>query len=444
LISRPRLHMRDDWQESSIADLIAQGVLYIGDGYRAKLEELGSSGLPFARAGNIDGGFQFEGADRFPGDNLSRVGNKVSQPGDVVFTSKGTVGRFALVRDKTPQFVYSPQLCFWRALRPDYIHPRFLFYWMSGREFYVQYKGVAAQTDMAEYVSLADQRRMRITLPGIEEQRAIAHILGTLDDKIDLNRRMNETLEAMARAIFKSWFVDFDPVRSKAEGRHPHGMNAETAALFPNSFQDSSLGKIPKGWKVARLGEIAENPRRGVHPKAAPDETPYIGLEHMPRKSIALATWGHSGEVASNKFRFPQGEILFGKLRPYFHKVGVAVESGVCSTDILVISPKSEQWYGLVLGHVSSEEFVAHTDAVCTGTKMPRTNWQDMARYEIALPDSRLAVAFTSFAKTLVEAIRQNILQSHTLEAIRDALIPKLMSGEIRLTHPKKLPGAKP
>lgn len=190
--------MGSEWRRREISDLIAGGSLLIGDGYRAKNEELSTTGLPFARVGNVNSGFHFEDADRFPLENVGRVGNKISEPGDVVFTSKGTVGRFAFVRPDTPKFVYSPQLCFWRSLDRQAIDPRFLFYWMQGRQFFVQFHGVAGQTDMVEYVSLADQRRMCITLPEPDEQCAIAHILGTLDDKIGLNRRMNETLEAMA------------------------------------------------------------------------------------------------------------------------------------------------------------------------------------------------------------------------------------------------------
>ncbi len=320
----------------------------------------------------------------------------------------------------------------WVVRAQDQIDQRFLFYWMASGDFIDEATRASEGTKMPrarwDYVA-----RICRHIPPLPEQRAIAHILGTLDDKIELNRRMNETLEAMARAIFKSWFVDFDPVRAKAEGRQPYGMDAETAALFPDSFEDSLLGKIPRSWKAGRLGDVAENPRRGVHPGEVPNDTPYIGLEHMPRKSIALASWGRSGEVASNKFEFRKGEILFGKLRPYFHKVGVAVLDGVCSTDILVIDASSEEWYGLVLGHVSSEEFVAYTDAVSTGTKMPRTNWQDMARYEIPLPDPRLAGAYARLARTVVETIRANILQSQTLAAIRDALLPKLISSEVRV-----------
>ncbi|MBO9322045.1 MAG: restriction endonuclease subunit S, partial [Roseiflexus sp.] len=178
--------MTGEWRRHSVSTLIERGALIVSDGYRAKNDELASSGLPFARAGNINNGFQFDDADHFPECSLPRVGNKVSQPGDVVFTSKGTVGRVAFVRPDTPRFVYSPQLCFWRSVDKDLIDPRFLYFWMYSHEFFVQYKGVAGQTDMAEYVSLSDQRRMHITLPPLPEQRAIAHILGTLDDKIEL------------------------------------------------------------------------------------------------------------------------------------------------------------------------------------------------------------------------------------------------------------------
>src|SRR5690606_24939192 len=164
------------WTSRSTGDLIAEGKLSIGDGYRAKNSELSTSGLPFARAGNIDGGFHFENADRFPEADLLKVGDKVSQPGDVVFTSKGTVGRFAFVRPATPRFVYSPQLCFWRTQDPATIDARWLYYWMLGGEFTYQMSGVKGQTDMADYVSLTDQRRMEITLPPAPIQRAIAGV----------------------------------------------------------------------------------------------------------------------------------------------------------------------------------------------------------------------------------------------------------------------------
>jgi len=282
-------------------------------------------------------------------------------------------------------------------------------------------------------------KAFQIELPPIPEQKAIASILSSLDDKIELNREMNKTLETMAKAIFKSWFVDFDPVRAKMEGRQPAGMDAATAELFPDAFEESSLGWIPKGWRVGKLGDIADNLRHVVQPENIKPGTPYIGLEHMPRESIGLLDWGNSEEVTSNKYWFSTGEILFGKLRPYFHKVGVAIQDGVCSTDILVIISKLPEWYSLVLSYISSVEFVEYTNLISTGTRMPRTNWQDMVRYEIVIPTKEAAQAFNNIVLPLVEIIRPNIFQSCTLASIRDTLLPKLLSGEIRVKEAEKI-----
>jgi type I restriction enzyme S subunit len=152
----------------------------------------------------------------------------------------------------------------------------------------------------------------------------------------------------------------------------------------------------------------------------------------MPRRSVALVEWGYADELESNKFAFKRGEILFGKLRPYFHKVGIAPVGGVCSTDIVVIRPKIQDWFGFVLGHVSSVNFVNYTNAGSTGTKMPRTSWQDMARYKVALPPRLLAVAFNQKVDLLAEHMIANIHESRTLAALRDALLPKLLSGDLR------------
>jgi type I restriction enzyme S subunit len=251
---------------------------------------------------------------------------------------------------------------------------------------------------------------------------------------------MNETLEAIARALFKSWFVDFAPVRAKAEGRDP-GLPKHLADLFPDSFEDSELGEIPRGWKVGTLAEVAEHPRRSVQPNQIEAETPYIALEHMPKRCIALSDWGTAEGLESNKFEFRRGEILFGKLRPYFHKVGVAPVDGVCSTDIVVIAPRSEGWLGLVLGHVSSDAFVEYTNAGSTGTKMPRSSWGDMARYAIVIPSERVAVAFTDQLCPSFDRILLAIHESRTLAALRDTLLPKLISGELRVKDAERIVG---
>jgi type I restriction enzyme S subunit len=211
---------------------------------------------------------------------------------------------------------------------------------------------------------------------------------------------MNVTLESMARAVFRQWFVE----------------NEES-----------------ENWEVGRLGDVAKNIRRGANPSEINPDTHYIGLEHMPRKSIGLAEWGNASELESNKFAFKAGEFLFGKLRPYFHKVGIAPVDGVCSTDILVIAPKSPEWYGFVLGHISSTELINYTDSASTGTKMPRTNWSDIAKYEVVLPPVSLVQKYNEIFLPIAEKIRANILESRTLASLRDSLLPRLMRGEVRV-----------
>lgn len=168
-----------DTAKYTIGDLMAEGVMDVGDGYRAKRSELADTGLPFARAGNINDGFRFEGAELLGRDSVKKVGNKQSRIGDVVFTSKGTVGRFAYVSPGTPDFVYSPQLCYWRSLSHK-LRSSYLFYWMRSTEFLDQVAAVKGQTDMAEYVSLRDQRRMLLCVPSVTEQDAVASRLDPL------------------------------------------------------------------------------------------------------------------------------------------------------------------------------------------------------------------------------------------------------------------------
>ncbi|MEO2091715.1 MAG: restriction endonuclease subunit S [Gemmataceae bacterium] len=425
----------DDWREARVADLVADGSLAINDGYRVRNTELGSVGTPFVRGGDIgDGWILTDVADRIRPEFQDRVVGKLTKEGDIAFITKGTVGRVGYLRAGQPSVVFAPQVCYWRVLDAAVLDQRFLYFLMNGPEFKANLDAVKTHGSMvADYVSLSDQRLFRLRLPRIETQRGIGCTLGSLDDKIELNRRTNETLEAMARTLFRSWFVDFDPVRAKADGEKPQGMDAATAKLFPDSFEQSPLGSIPKGWRVGNLGEVAANPRRGVAPNDVQPETPYIGLEHMPRRSICLGEWGCPEELARGKFRFDLGNILFGKLRPYFHKVGIAPVDGICSTDILVVTPKQRAWFGFVLGHISSDELVAHTDAASNGTKMPRTNWSDIARYTVAVPPVELADVLTKQIDPLVQLIRENILQSRTLAATRDALLQKLLSGEVRV-----------
>jgi len=274
---------------------------------------------------------------------------------------------------------------------------------------------------------------LKIWTPPLPEQRAIAHVLGTLDDKIELNRRMNKTLEEMAQALFKSWFVDFEPVRAKMEGRDT-GLPKHISDLFPDRLVESELGLIPEGWKVENLGNLAKFRLDKVDPRNVESNTPYIGLQHMPRKSIALMNWGNAGEIASQKSIFEKGDILFGKLRPYFHKVGSAPLDGISSTDIIVLQSYIPVWKPFILMCVSSSSFVAYTSQASTGTKMPRTSWGVMKKFKFCCPRPPIAAVFQDFVSPVLGCIVSHVHEIHALNVLRNTLLPKLILGEIRLT----------
>jgi type I restriction enzyme S subunit len=198
---------------------------------------------------------------------------------------------------------------------------------------------------------------------------------------------------------------------------------------------DSPLGEIPKGWEEKRLGDIAQEIRRGIMPDQIDPETPYFGLEHLPRKSIALSDWGNAKDVKSTKLAFKKGDILFGKIRPYFHKVGIAPVDGVCSSDTIVISSKMHDYFSIGLACVSSEEFVKHATQTSKGTKMPRADWVVLRNYPVLIPPSPLFQLFDDFVRDSVDQIQKMIFQIKNLRRTRDLLLPKLIPGDLDVSN---------
>jgi type I restriction enzyme S subunit len=436
------LRLASEWKEKTLAALIdvKHGFAFPGENIRDE-----PSGDILLTPGNfsIGGGFKGDKFKYFDGDVPE---DYVLNDGDLIVTmtdlskQADTLGYPAIVPNpRGLRFLHNQRLGKVVIKPGAELDKGFLFYLLRTAEYRDEVLASSTGTTV-KHTSPGRILAHKAAFPPLVEQKAIAAVLGALDDKIELNRKMNETLEAMARALFKSWFVDFDPVRAKAEGRDP-GLPAHIAALFPDSFEGSELGEIPFGWAVGKFGDVADNPRRGISPGEIPEETPYIALEHMPRKCIALSEWGTADGVESGKFAFDANDILFGKLRPYFHKVGVAPISGVCSTDILVIVPRASEWFGFVLGHVSSDAFVEHTNAGSTGTKMPRTNWNDLARYPLVLPPPPIAKAFTDLTQGAVSRIVASAHHNRTLAVLRDALLPKLISGELRVADAERIVG---
>jgi type I restriction enzyme S subunit len=420
--------MGSGWKTKTLEDVVETII-----DYRGKTPKKVDAGIPLITAKIVKDG-RIMPADEFIAeeDYVSWMRRGLPQPGDVVITTEAPLGQVAQLDNR--KVALAQRLIALRG-KNGILDNSFLKYLMQSSDVQEQLRSRSTGTTVVG-IKQKELRHIILTIPPYPKQRAIAHILGTLDDKIELNHSMNETLETMARAIFKSWFVDFDPVRAKAEGRDPN-LPKEITDLFPDSFQDSELGQIPKGWESGCIGDIGVQIREGVKPDELRPDEPYIALEHMPRKSISLPYWTKSEGIFSNKFRFYKNNILFGKLRPYFHKVGIAAIDGVCSTDIVVIKPNEEHYRGLLLGYLSSDEFVSYVSAASTGTKMPRTNWKDMSRYKITLPQ-KVAVLFNSIISDMISQIHANIHESRSVESLRDTLLPELISGELRVPDAEK------
>ncbi|HDQ06091.1 MAG TPA: restriction endonuclease subunit S [Candidatus Bathyarchaeota archaeon] len=254
------------------------------------------------------------------------------------------------------------------------------------------------------------------------EQRAIAHILGLLDDKIELNRRMNQTLEAMARAIFKSWFVDFDPVRAKAEGR-PTGLPDNIAALFPDSFQDSELGEIPRGWAVKTISEVAEF----AYGKA---------LKASDRKPGDVPVFGSNGQVGLHNEALAKGPGIV---------IGRKGNPGIVTWSYEDFFPIDTTFYVKRTGIVASLNYLFYAlkaqdlPSLSADSAVPGLNRSLAYMSKILVPHEDVLTAFDGKVDPLFQKIYENEKEAETLASLRDTLLPKLISGELRIKDTEKL-----
>ncbi len=279
-----------------------------------------------------------------------------------------------------------------------------------------------------------------VIIPPLPEQKAIAHILGTLDDKIELNRRMNATLEAIAQAIFKSWFVDFDPVKAKAEGRQPYGMDAVTAALFPDGFEESELGPVPRGWKLGRLSQIATLEMQPTSPSTYPSKI----WEHysIPAYDKGRQPALELGEdIKSGKYVVPEYCVLASKLNPQFPRVWLPdiqdTDSAICSTEFMPFIPNDTGWRPYLYEMLQSDTVQSEILNRATGStgSRQRVKPKEIAVIPCIVHPKALIDFFCTKASSLHDKQLSNARRNGTLASLRDTLLPKLMSGELRVAE---------
>ncbi len=438
--------MHDRYEAIPVRELVAGGALHITDGHRMRNLELAPSGIPFVRGADIgDGNINTSTQDHIAITFADRIQKKLSHPGDVAFITKGTVGRVGFLRTDQPQVVFAPQVCCWRALDLEVLEPRFVFYLLKGPQFQANLDAVKTHGSMvADYVSITDQMSFRLTIPPINQQRAIANVLGALDDKIESNRRMNETLEALAGAIFESWFVKFDPVCAKAAGKTPLGLDTSIASLFPDHFQNSVLGQIPAGWTCGSLG-------RCKYTRILPS-----GISSFAGKKTYFATAdvhrgrligeGENVDFANRRSRAnmqPEVDtVWFAKMKdsPKHFLINQSsawiAERAIFSTGFTGLRCLSES-SPFVYSFISSADFDTQKNSLSIGTTMQAVNNELIPKLWILNPPTEIVSSFAHIVGPLYERFAQNENESRSLAGVRDALLPKLLSGAIRIetTH---------
>ena len=427
------------WRTATVGE-IAEKVAMGPFGSSIKVETFVPEGVPVISGQHLHGsrvddapGFNFisnQHAQRLASANVMR--------GDIVLTHRGTIGQVACIPEDSQfgRYVVSQSQFYVRCDRSKAI-PEFVTMYFRSPQGQHQ---LLANTSQVGVPSIAQPvtylRTIEIPLPPLSEQRAIAHILGTLDDKIELNRRMNDTLEAMSRALFQSWFVDFDPVRAKMEGRDT-GLPPDLAALFPDRLVDSELGLIPEGWEVRALGKVVQlNPseplKKGIF-------APYLDM-------AALPTSGPSpDEAVSREFtsgtRFRNGDTLFARITPCLENGKTAyVQSlpaetvGWGSTEFIVMRaiPPVPPVYTYLLAR--DETFREHAIQSMTGTSgRQRVQVDALATYTMPCPPAGVWAAFDFLTERLFARIESTKQESIGLAAKRDTLLPRLVSGEVRV-----------
>ena len=377
-----------------------KAVRAIGRGWRpAVLKDLVffQRGFDITKAQQKDGNVPVVSSS---GINSYHSESKVDGPG-VVIGRKGSLGTVHYV--DCPYWPHDTTL--WsKDLKGN--NPRFVYYFLHtlGLERYDV--GNSNPTLNRNHI-----HGLEILLPNIEIQGRIVRTLSTYDDLIENNRRRVQLLEQAARLLYKEWFVHL---------------------RFPGHEHVKIKDGVPEGWEMRDLSTLCMDIRESVYPKNLPPETAYVGLEHIPRRSITLCEWGQAADVDSNKFKFGKGDILFGKIRPYFHKVCFTPCDGIASSDAIIIRPAMDFLYQYVLSLLSSDEFVAlASKTVREGSKMPRADWKFLLKAKFLVPHKNLIRLFSDAINPIHLQLENLAEANRKLAKARDLLLPKLMNGEV-------------
>lgn len=430
--------MAGEWQETTIGEHVD---LATGEAFQsARFGTTPDSGTLLARGDNVkEGEFEWGEKARYWPKLTPDLERNLLQEGDVLLGMDGSkVGKnWVRVRKKDLPCLLVQRVARLRVKKT--MDQGFLRFLIGNPGFRDYVERVRTGTTIP-HISGGQIKSYEILLPPLAEQKAIAAVLGALDDKIELNRRMNATLEAMARALFQSWFVDFDPVRAKLDGRPPAALDPATAALFPEHLEDSPLGHIPKGWKAATLGACIGF-RSGFSFKSQDWQesgVPVVKIGSVKPGIIDLAQVSYvSEEIAQQaaRYRLSTGDMLIG-MTGYVGEVGLVPPSD--NPPLLnqrvgkfVMAKPGTESLGFWYCTTRQPEFKAFVEARSHGTAQANVSGESIMEFPLVVPPSEILDAFNRDCQPLLDRILSNHGESRTLATLRDTLLPKLLSGEL-------------
>jgi type I restriction enzyme S subunit len=426
--------MAAEWQERPLRELVE-----IFDGPHATPAKTKAGPIFLGISNLAHGRLNLSEVEHVSDDNYVRWTRRVEpRAGDIVFSYETRLGEAARVPPGL-------RCCLGRRMgllraRNGEMDERFLLYAYLGPQFQETLRARTVPGSTVDRIPLIDMPQFPMLVPtDLDEQRAIAHILGTLDDKIELNRRMNETLEAMARALFKSWFVDFDPVLAKAAGRDP-GLPKPIADLFPDSFEDSELGEIPRGWEEASLYDFAMlNPESWTR-ETRPEVMEYVDLSNTKWGRIDAVTRYSQEEAPSRAQRVLRPlDTIVGTVRPGNGSYAfILVEGLTGSTGFTVLRPTKREYAEYVYLVASGPENIERLAHLADGAAYPAVRPEVVAATRVVKPDVKAIKGFADIATTILANIAANEAETSTLAILRDTLLPKLISGELRVADPAR------
>jgi len=438
--------MATKWRYASV-DSISEKVAMGPFGSSIKVETFVPEGIPVISGQHLHG-TRLEDKDYnfISLEHANRLANANVRRGDVVFTHAGSIGQAAYIPEHSryERYVISQRQFYLRPNR-EVVLPEFIAYYFASPEGHHK---LLANTSSSGVPSIARPvsylRTIEVPVPPVSEQRAIARILGALDDKIELNRRMNETLEAMARALFKSWFIDFDPVRAKAEGRDP-GLPTSIASFFPASFEDSDMGEIPKGWKVEPFSDTVDIVGGGTPKTTVPEywdgDIPWFSVVDAPSVTDAWVIdtekkITHEGVEKSSTRILPVGTTIISARGTVGRLALVGVPMAM-NQSCYGLQGKAE--HSSSFTYYSTRRLVTVLQQHAHGSVFDTITRDTLAGVSIPVPPANVVQAFDSRVSPIFGRLRAALFESGTLAALRDALLPKLMSGELRVATDQRL-----